>query len=303
MQQLTSASHSTPADKTKSQRAPMYDLPSQFPREPGLPDVFHDLQPELLSLTLQLTQYGAQERFTGTDLNLYYDPEHRLWHKRPDWFLAVGVPLLYDGTDLRDSYVAWDEKETNPSLIIELLSPGTAQQDLGPFFRRENDPDPETEPAPEIDHYLAASEAANGGSAQTVSPPDKWVVYQDILRVPNYIVFDRRSQELWFFQLVDGRYERQSVDAVNPRLWIEDLGIGLGLWQGEYRNINRAWLRWFDGEDDWLLTPEERERQEKLQERQRADEQEQRADEAERRTQALWERLRQQGIDVDLENL
>jgi Uma2 family endonuclease len=27
----------------------MYDLPSEFPEEPGLPDVFHDLQPQLLS--------------------------------------------------------------------------------------------------------------------------------------------------------------------------------------------------------------------------------------------------------------
>jgi hypothetical protein len=30
-------------------RPTMYDLPSEFPEEPGLPDVFHDLQPQLLS--------------------------------------------------------------------------------------------------------------------------------------------------------------------------------------------------------------------------------------------------------------
>lgn len=274
----------------------MYDLPSQFPQEPGLPDVFHDLQPELLSITLQLTQYGAQERFTGTDLNLYYDPHHRLWHKRPDWFLAVDVPLLYDGTDLRDSYVAWDEKETNPSVIVELLSPGTAQQDLGPFFRQEDDPALEAAPVPEIDDYLAAAEITNGGTPKRVSPPDKWTVYQDILQVPNYIVFDRRTQRLWFFRLVDGQYEQQPLEAANPRLWIEELGIGLGIWQGEYRNITRPWLRWFDAAGSWLLTPEEQERQGKLQEKQRADE-------AERRAEALLARLKQQGIEINLEAL
>ena len=25
----------------------------------------------------------------ASDLNLYYDPDHPLWHKRPDWMLSV----------------------------------------------------------------------------------------------------------------------------------------------------------------------------------------------------------------------
>lgn len=33
----------------------MYDLPSEDPEETGLPDEFHDLQPQLLSATLRLT--------------------------------------------------------------------------------------------------------------------------------------------------------------------------------------------------------------------------------------------------------
>ena len=72
----------------------MYDLPSDDPEEPGLPDEFHDLQPQLLSATLRLQDYGRDQFFTGTDLNLYYDVRHPLRHKRPDWFLAVGVPRL-----------------------------------------------------------------------------------------------------------------------------------------------------------------------------------------------------------------
>ena len=93
----------------------MYDLPSEFPEEPGLPDVgvspsrdvFHDLQPQLLSRTLSLVDYRRENWFTGTDLNLYYDADHPLWHKRPDWFLAVNVPRLYRGEDMRLSYVVW----------------------------------------------------------------------------------------------------------------------------------------------------------------------------------------------------
>lgn len=321
----------------------MYDLPSEFPREPGLPDVYHDLQPALLSATLKLTAYGIQDRFSGSDLNLYYDQSHRLWHKRPDWFLAVGVPLLYDGTDLRDSYVAWDKKETAPTVIVELLSPGTAQQDLGPFYRSDDESDPNVEPVPEIDHYLEDaspkdSETENGHGSKVVSPPAKWTVYETILQVPYYIVFDRRNLKLWFFRLVNGKYERQPINTENPRLWLEDLEIGLGLWEGDYCDVPRMWLRWCDAEGNWLPTPEEAERDAKLQERsekfrerseklrerseklqalrqleleqqrtaaaqQQAEAAQQQAEEERRLREALLERLRQQGIDVNLDDL
>ena len=32
----------------------MYDLPSEYPEEPGLPDEFHDFQPQLLRETCQI---------------------------------------------------------------------------------------------------------------------------------------------------------------------------------------------------------------------------------------------------------
>ena len=67
----------------------MYDLPSEDPEESGLPDVcaspsrdvFHDMQPQLLRETCQIPGYPADEVFIGTDLNLYYDTRHSLWHK------------------------------------------------------------------------------------------------------------------------------------------------------------------------------------------------------------------------------
>ena len=74
----------------------MYDLPSENHEEPGLPDEFHDHQPELLSVSLSLIDYSADNFFTGKDLNLYYDVRHPNWYKRPDWFLSVGVPRLYE---------------------------------------------------------------------------------------------------------------------------------------------------------------------------------------------------------------
>jgi hypothetical protein len=125
----------------------MYDLPSEDPEDPGLPDEFHDLQPQLLSRTLHLVDYAAEERFTGTDLNLYYDSRHLSWYKRPDWFLALGVSRLYDGEDLRASYVMWQEG-VSPSIVIELLSPGTEKEDLGENSAAELEPLAETSRLP-----------------------------------------------------------------------------------------------------------------------------------------------------------
>lgn len=49
----------------------MYDLPSKDPEQRGLPDEFHDLQPQLLSRTLRLSDYASDRFFTSSDLNLY----------------------------------------------------------------------------------------------------------------------------------------------------------------------------------------------------------------------------------------
>jgi len=36
------------------------------------------------------------------------------------------------------------------------------------------------------------------------------------------------------------------------------MGIELGLWQGEYQNMELPWLRWWDLQGNLLLTGEER---------------------------------------------
>ncbi|MDB9495458.1 Uma2 family endonuclease [Spirulina major CS-329] len=148
----------------------MYDLPSEFPEEPGLPDVFHDLQPQLLSRTLQLANHNREHYFTASDLNLYYDPRHHLWHKRPDWFLALNVPALYEGRELRRSYVVWQEGQA-PTIAVEFLSPSTEREDLGRF-------------------YTPADQAPESPSPfrENRSTPDKIEVYEKYLRVPHYFV-------------------------------------------------------------------------------------------------------------------
>ena len=229
----------------------MYDLPSEDPEEPGLPDEFHDLQPQLLSRTLRLTRYSRENCFTVSDLNLYYDLRHPLWHKRPDWFLAVDVPRLYEQRDLRRSYVVWQECRP-PHVVVEFLSPGTETEDLGRFYDANSRvPSPDVEPAAEVEAEVRAEVTARE------KPPGKFAVYEDYLRVPHYSVYSRYSQRLRYFKLNGGQYEEQALNSTNPLIWLADLEIGLGIWQGEFEDVTAGWLRWCDGQGEWLLTDTE----------------------------------------------
>jgi Uma2 family endonuclease len=226
----------------------MYDLPSEEVGDSGMPDEYHARQSVLLDQTFRPPAIPADEVFSAIDMNLYYDARHPLWYKRPDWFGVINVPSLYEGRASRFSYVCWQE-DAPPLIVVELLSPGTEKEDLG---RRPRD--------------------AN-------EPPTKWEVYERILRVPYYAVFSGESAELRIFQLGRDRYEE--VIGHNGRFWIEEAGLGLGLWQGSYRQQDRLWLRWFDAQGNWISTGDEL------------------ADQERQRAERLAELLRQLGQDPD----
>jgi Uma2 family endonuclease len=201
----------------------MYDLPSEDPEEPGLPDEFHDFQPDLLRETC--LPPSIDEYFVGVDLNLYYDAKHTRWYKRPDWFLVLGVPASQAQQDLRLSYVMWQEG-TAPFLMVELLSPGTEGEDLGKTLR------------------------------VVGKPPTKWQVYEQMLRVPYYAVFDRYSNHFRMFQLQGSQYTEQLV--TDQRFWLSALELGLGVWTGNYAGVEGQWLRWYDWAGNWIPTEQER---------------------------------------------
>jgi Uma2 family endonuclease len=246
----------------------MYDLKSEDPEEPGLPDQFHLLQPRLLDETFHPPTYPSDQVFTASDLNLYYDLRHPLWYKRPDWFAVVGGSRLYEQRDLRLSYVVWQEG-VNPFIVVELLSPGTEKEDIGQTLR------------------------------DIEQPPTKWEVYERILRVPYYAIFDRYKYELKIFKLNGGRYAEEPLPE--PRFWIPELELGLGVWQGRYQDAEQPWLRWYDRTGNWVMIPAEQERQRADQERQRAEQERQRAEQERQKTERLIAQLRSLGVEPDLD--
>jgi Uma2 family endonuclease len=244
----------------------MYDLPSEDPEEMGLPDEFHDFQPDLLRETCQP---AADDFFIGADINLYYDVKHTGWYKRPDWFLVLDVPASESIVESRLSYVMWQEGAA-PFLMVELLSPGTEAEDLGQTLRV-------------VD-----------------KPPTKWQVYEQILRVPYYAIYDRYSNQFRVFCLQATRYVEQTISGQG--FWFPEIELGLGIWTGAYQGMQGQWLRWYDKNGDWLAT----DREDSLQAQQAAQEANLRAQEANLRADRecekaarLADKLRELGIDPD----
>ncbi|MEM1392089.1 MAG: Uma2 family endonuclease [Cyanobacteria bacterium P01_H01_bin.150] len=237
----------------------MYNLPSEDPKEPGLPDEFHDFQPQLLRETFQPPNYPTEEVFIGSDLNLYYDPHNTLWYKRPDWFAVLGASRLYQQRELRLSYVVWQEG-IDPTVVVELLSPGTEKEDLGQTLREVN------------------------------QPPTKWEVYERILRIPYYIIFDRYTDNLQVFQNIAGRY--QELNLTESRVWLPSLELGIGLWQGTYQDIDRLWLRWYDGQGNFIPTPTEQVEQQRSSTQQQLEQERAKA-------QRLAAKLRELGVNPE----
>lgn len=240
----------------------MYGPPSEDLEEPGLPDDFHFYQPELLLLTFKPGNCDPENVFSASDVNLYYDFRNPNWYKRPDWFAVRGVPQLYDEGDMRLSYAIWQQWVT-PFVVVELLSAGTEEEDLGKAVRSPNE------------------------------PPTKWEVYEQILRVPYYIVFNRYINELKAFRLVAGEYEPAAL--TEGRLLVPQLGLSLGVWQGTYQNINRLWLRWLTESGELILTSREK----AAAARKQAVAVQQRAITAEQRAERLAAKLRELNIDPD----
>ncbi|WP_375504020.1 Uma2 family endonuclease [uncultured Nostoc sp.] len=106
------------------------------------------------------------------------------------------------------------------------------------------------------------------------------------MRASYYIVYDQNQQlgekVLRVYELRGRRYFETSEN------WLEQVGLGVTLWEGKFEDRQDTWLRWCYQDGNVFSTGDERAEQER-----------ERAEQAEQRTQLLAERLRAMGVDPD----
>jgi hypothetical protein len=206
--------------------------------------------------SLELTGQILPENLIASNFGLCAKIGNDLTLKAPDWLYVATVkqPGLS-----RQSYTPSLEGDV-PSIVMEFLS------------------------------------ATDGGeySIRQIPPVGKWFFYEQVLRVPTYVVFEPDWGLLEVYRLTNGRYELEQP-TVEGRHWCEALRLFLGTWRGKKEERDGYWLRWWDAAGEllpWAVELVEQERQKTEQERQKAEQEKLRAD-------RLAELLRAQGIDPD----
>ncbi len=145
-----------------------------------------------------------------------------------------------------------------------------------------------------------------------VQKPGKFWVYEQIIRIPYYGIYEMSNDRLEVYHLRNFSYQKLEANQ-RGHYPIEPLEIELGLWQGSYQNQTQLWLRWWDSQGNLLLIGDERAELEKMrteqeyqraeQEHQRAEQERQRAERAEQKAARLAERLLAMGIDPDADDI
>lgn len=247
---------SQPSRLTKELEIIWETLPPDFvlPNEP----VDNIAQPFLafaLREALEIAGLIVATMLFGTDFGLCTQVNGQTVIKAPDW---VYVPRVNTIMDDRRSYTPYTEGDP-PALVMEFLSDTDGTE------------------------Y----------STRPIYPYGKWYFYEQILQVPNYVIFDPYQGLIEFYQLVEGRY--QLLEAPENRYWVESLQLFVGVWHGTKAERTGYWLRWWDRSGHLLLWGKEkldREQAEKAQLQQQALTSAQKVDQ-------LAARLRELGIDPE----
>lgn len=191
----------------------------------------------------------------------------------PDMMLSLGVQCADDFSQRENrAYFVWEFGKL-PEVCIEIVS------------------------NKEGDELTLSSKSKQKG--KTTAKKD---LYAQI-RIPYYVVFDPLRQiqtktdmntallRVWSNSA--GRYTEltpaQGISDVGQMVWLEEVGLGLTLWSGQFEeDITRVWLRWCSHDGQVIPTGAERAETERL-----------RAETERQRAERLAEKLRSLGVDPD----
>lgn len=95
-------------------------------------------------------------------------------------------------------------------------------------------------------------------SIKETYPPGKFYFYEQVLKVPNYGIFEPENGALELYRFGDNeRYKLELANEQN-RFWIPEMQLFLGVWEGSRENRQGYWLRWWDEQGNLLLWGSER---------------------------------------------
>ena len=247
-----------------------------LPTEDGEPleSSWHRSEINLLIESIRMQWRGRQDYYAGGNMFIYFNLQQarRPSYRGPDFFVALNV----DGSYPRGAWVVWLEGGKYPDVIVELLSPSTAHEDL----------------------------------------TTKKDLYERIFRTPEYFCYDPDAHELRGWRLANSEYEeikhneRGWLWSKQLGLW---LGLWNGKYLEEYETWLRFYTKNGElvptfGEFEQRRAEQEHRRAEQERQRvglehQRVEQERQRAERAEAELARLRERLQKQGVVLEENDL
>ncbi|MCM0590845.1 MAG: Uma2 family endonuclease [Gloeotrichia echinulata DVL01] len=159
-----------------------------------------------------------------------------IWQTRDDWFFGINMGIYYT--------------PSKPAIVPDgFLSLGVER------FVGENGRSSyvlwEEEEIPPILALEVVSQTYNGEYEQ------KKIDYAE-LGILYYVIYAptrlrRKRQRLEVYRLVEGKYILQPGD----KIWMPEIGLGIGREMGTYQGRIREWLFWYDQDGKRYQTPEE----------------------------------------------
>jgi len=181
-----------------------------------------------------------------------------IWSNRWDWYFGIDMGIYYDP----------NKNAIVPDGFLSLGVPRVKDENLRlsyVLWEEQNVP-------------ILALEVISQTSNQEYTK--KKEIYQRI-GIQYYVIYNpqrKRKPRLEVYSLEDNDYVL--LGNQSP-VWLEAIGLGIGLDRGTDQGVTREWLYWFDKNGERFLTPEERSRQ------------------AETKAERYARRLRELGIDPD----
>ncbi len=197
----------------------------------------HRKEINLLADATEQGRKGSTDFFAGGNMFIHFDlmVARRKSFRGPDFFIVLDI----DGSYQRQSWVVWEEGGRYPDVIIELLSPSTADYDLN----------------------------------------EKKQFYERTFRTAEYFCydpFDPDSLVGWRLHPTKGYVPIRPNE--HGWLWSQKLGWYLGTWHGVFQKEEAIWLRWYDKDGVLIPTEAEAEAQRAEAEAQRAEAEARRAE-------------------------
>ncbi|MGC1309509.1 MAG: DUF874 family protein [Phormidesmis sp.] len=244
----------TPTRTNPRSQAELDIVWEKLPHDFVLPDdpVDNINQPVLataLTESLSLSGYLSPTAFTCSNYGICARVEGKTVVKAPDWVWVASTKV--PRTEIVRSYTPHLEGDV-PIVIMEFLS------------------------------YTEGGEY----SIKSSYPPGKWFYYEQVLKVPNYAIFEPDSGTLEVYVLADSGQYQQAEPNADGLYWLSGVSLFLGVREGTRIDRTGYWLRWWNADGEilpWAQELTEQERQKAEQERQKAEQERQKAEEIQRK--------------------